>query len=653
MIDSIKRMSLDLHSTTSNESVRVKRSDTGRKICISLVDGGLPYTISDGCYAYFTAKKPDGNILKNRCSIENNTVIYRLTEQTTSVVGRVDSEIKLYGADGRCITSSKFTICVYDTVYSTGDNTQPDKTDPILQSKSVTPSETAQTVTPDSGFDGLSSVSVGAVSNTYIGSGVAKKEAQTYTPGTSNQTIASGQYLNGAQTIAGDADLVASNIKKGVSIFNVTGTYGSEPSLQNKSVTPSAKNQVVVPDTNYDGLAQVTVAGDADLVAGNIKKGVDIFGVTGSYEATGGTTLPTLTNPGTADDLAEDKQFIDANGNVVTGTVATTNSTVATTKEATGLKKTTAGTTSRITMNRTFDESLMVRAGDTLGFYSDANNFGDASASDVAKGKTFTSVNGLKVTGTHEFEGGIIPTGTKTITANGTYDVASYAYAQVNVPTTGGDVVNGEDIEVGSLSELHAWSKYTVGGTTTETVQDTLYVDLAQKGSVDGRVYYADSYSVVNGALVLNNPTLIDLYNSTNTDRQVILGKYINPVKSGGYYLVPSDAVITRSAPATGYHHVSIAPVYELSYSGADGEFVGIVVSENSNAYPQNGEQDGYKYVYNGTLDGSGGAVLPTLTNPGTAGDLAEGKQLIGASGNVVTGTNTFRDIKTITIEEV
>lgn len=48
--------------------------------------------------------------------------------------------------------------------------------------------------------------------------------AQTITPGTSNKTIASGRYLTGTQTIAGDADLVAGNIKKGVSIFGVTGT---------------------------------------------------------------------------------------------------------------------------------------------------------------------------------------------------------------------------------------------------------------------------------------------------------------------------------------------------------------------------------------------------------------------------------------------
>lgn len=47
--------------------------------------------------------------------------------------------------------------------------------------------------------------------------------AQTITPGTSNQTIPSGRYLTGTQTIKGDSNLVASNIKSGVSIFGVTG----------------------------------------------------------------------------------------------------------------------------------------------------------------------------------------------------------------------------------------------------------------------------------------------------------------------------------------------------------------------------------------------------------------------------------------------
>lgn len=47
--------------------------------------------------------------------------------------------------------------------------------------------------------------------------------AQTITPGTSNKTIASGRYLTGTQTIRGDSNLVAGNIKKSVSIFGVSG----------------------------------------------------------------------------------------------------------------------------------------------------------------------------------------------------------------------------------------------------------------------------------------------------------------------------------------------------------------------------------------------------------------------------------------------
>ena len=96
---------------------------------------------------------------------------------------------------------------------------------PALQSKSVTPSESVQTVTPDDGYDGLDSVEVGAIASDYVGSGVPRQGAQTITPGTSDQKIASGKYLTGDQTIKGDANLIAGNIKKGVSIFGVAGSF--------------------------------------------------------------------------------------------------------------------------------------------------------------------------------------------------------------------------------------------------------------------------------------------------------------------------------------------------------------------------------------------------------------------------------------------
>nr|DAF78360.1 MAG TPA: tail protein [Caudoviricetes sp.] len=54
---------------------------------------------------------------------------------------------------------------------------------------------------------------------------MAEKGAATYTPNRSNQTIAANQFLTGVQTIKGDTNLLAANIKKGVSIFGVVGTW--------------------------------------------------------------------------------------------------------------------------------------------------------------------------------------------------------------------------------------------------------------------------------------------------------------------------------------------------------------------------------------------------------------------------------------------
>lgn len=52
--------------------------------------------------------------------------------------------------------------------------------------------------------------------------------AKTVTPSASEQVaVNSGLYTTGAVKVAGDSDLVAGNIKSGVAIFGVKGTYGA------------------------------------------------------------------------------------------------------------------------------------------------------------------------------------------------------------------------------------------------------------------------------------------------------------------------------------------------------------------------------------------------------------------------------------------
>lgn len=148
-------------------------------------------------------------------------------------------------------------VTAYD---KTGEKITGTKPDPVYQSKTVTPSTSEQVVTPDSDYDGLSEVTVeamlaGSVSNPKISvsaNGVIESwvsvsagyvpmsaktwnyylstvGAKTITPSTVDQTaVATQKFTTGDIVVAGDANLVPENIKSGVSIFGVEGSYGSE-----------------------------------------------------------------------------------------------------------------------------------------------------------------------------------------------------------------------------------------------------------------------------------------------------------------------------------------------------------------------------------------------------------------------------------------
>lgn len=113
------------------------------------------------------------------------------------------------------------TISGTSASVSTGTNTLT-----LSKTISVTPSVTAGYVS--SGTAGNAAVSLTA--------SVTTKGATTYTPTTSDQTIASGTYLTGAQTISGDPNLQSAYIASGVSIFGVAGSLSS-PIISQDSTT--------------------------------------------------------------------------------------------------------------------------------------------------------------------------------------------------------------------------------------------------------------------------------------------------------------------------------------------------------------------------------------------------------------------------------
>lgn len=101
--------------------------------------------------------------------------------------------------------------------------------EPVLQEKSATPTKAEQSITPDTGYDGLSKVNVAAIPDEYI--------------------IPSGTVSiteNGTH-----------NVREAESV-NVS-VEAPDPVLQQKSVTPAKSAQTVTPDSGYDGLSAVNV----------------------------------------------------------------------------------------------------------------------------------------------------------------------------------------------------------------------------------------------------------------------------------------------------------------------------------------------------------------------------------------------------------
>lgn len=190
-------------------------------------------------------------------SIKNNTVSLQAILDTVNSLPELNNGIELpdltnEGSDSDLMTGKQLidgdgnvvtgTFSIDDELTAQDDliaqiqtalEGKASASEPVLQSKTVTPSTSTQIVTPDSGYDGLSNVIVDAIPT----------QTKSAIPSTSNQIITpdSGKFLSSV-TVEGDANLVAENIAEGVSIFGISGTHsggsgGSSGSIETCDIT--------------------------------------------------------------------------------------------------------------------------------------------------------------------------------------------------------------------------------------------------------------------------------------------------------------------------------------------------------------------------------------------------------------------------------
>ena len=296
---------------------------------------------------------------------------------------------------------------------------------------------------------------------------IASRSAQTITPGTSDQTIASGQYLSGKQTIKGDANLLPGNIKSGVSVFGVDGAYVGTVDIDTSDATATADDMAKgktayvngqkitgtlyeftentteilghqnteVSQKTIDGVQYLLVRGQttgkgvtrigswvkartplstlgdasaSDVAAGKTFTSSAGLKVTGTHECSGG--IDTSDATATANDIEKGKTAY-VNGEKITGSLTLLSGL------SSEVEPGFIDSTDKIKLTYTNVQKRLIDVNGKISLTSNASNFGDAEASDVAKGKTFTSAVGLKVIGTHECTGGI-DTSDATATAN-------------------------------------------------------------------------------------------------------------------------------------------------------------------------------------------------------------------------------------------
>lgn len=193
--------------------------------------------------------------------------------------------------------------------------------------KTVSPTESQQAVTPDTGYDNLAQVTVNAISSTYVGSGIDRRSSSDLTASGATVSVPAGYYSSAASKAVSSGSATAPNSISGSSATVSTGT-NTLTLTKSVSVTPVVSAGYVSSGTAKSSSVSLTASVTTKVAATitptkstqTIASGTYLTGtqtiaaIPAAYQDVTGVTAA-------AGDVVSGKSIVDSTGATVNGSL--------------------------------------------------------------------------------------------------------------------------------------------------------------------------------------------------------------------------------------------------------------------------------------------------------------------------------------------